>query len=102
MDKFCTISLNSTEQHVNARDSRVKRDNTDVSKLVEWFTLHNPFPNTQQLVFLASVMVGNHQINCHKAHGIGLESMVKITGLKLYKTIQPGFTAFDYQQICQN
>ncbi|GFY41261.1 uncharacterized protein TNIN_343801 [Trichonephila inaurata madagascariensis] len=76
MEKFCTISLDSTEQHIDARDSRVKRDNTDVCKLVEWFTLHNPFPNMQQLVSLASVMVGNDQINCHKAHEIGLESMI--------------------------
>ncbi|GFY50124.1 uncharacterized protein TNIN_488681 [Trichonephila inaurata madagascariensis] len=83
MEKSCTIFLDSTEQHVDDRDSRVKRDNTDVSKLVKWFALHNPFPNTQQLVSLASVMVGNDQINCHKAHEIGLVSMVsKITGLK--------------------
>ncbi|GFS56394.1 uncharacterized protein TNCV_4388641 [Trichonephila clavipes] len=37
MEKFCTVSLDSTEQHVNAWDSRLKRDNTDVSKFVKWF-----------------------------------------------------------------
>ncbi|GFT72580.1 uncharacterized protein TNCV_974291 [Trichonephila clavipes] len=35
MEKFCTISLDSTEQHVKAGDSKVKRNNTDVSKLVD-------------------------------------------------------------------
>ena len=68
IDKFCNISLDSAEQHVDARDSRVKRDNTDVSKLVDCFALHNPFPNTKQLVSIASGIVENDQINCHKAY----------------------------------
>lgn len=81
IERFCKISFDSVDQHVDARDSRIKRDNTDVNKLVDWFTLHNPFPNTNQLVSLLSGIVGNDQINCHRAHEIGLQSMVKITGL---------------------
>lgn len=34
IEKFCNISLDSAEQHVDSRDSRVKRDNIDVKKLV--------------------------------------------------------------------
>ncbi|CAH2086035.1 unnamed protein product [Euphydryas editha] len=81
IERFCNISFDSVDQHVDARDSRIKRDDTDVNELVGWFTLHNPFPNTNQLVSLASGIVGNDQINCHRAHEIGLQSMVKITGL---------------------
>ena len=81
IEKFCNISLDSVEQHVDARDSRVKRDNIDVSKLVEWLRLHDPFPKTKQLVSLSSGIIGNDQINCYKAHEIGLQSMMKITGL---------------------
>ncbi|CAG9782212.1 unnamed protein product [Diatraea saccharalis] len=81
IERFCKISFDSVDQHVDARDSRIKRDNTDVNELVDWFTLHNPFPNTNQLVSLASGIVGNDQINCHRALEIGLQSMVKITGL---------------------
>ncbi|GFY56655.1 nuclear factor related to kappa-B-binding protein [Trichonephila inaurata madagascariensis] len=77
-----------TEQQVNAKDSRVKRENTDVSKLVECFTLHNPFPNTQQLVSLASGMVGNDQINCHKAHEIGLESLLLFQRITVSKQFE--------------
>lgn len=29
--KFCDILISSAEQHVDARDSRVKRDNIDVT-----------------------------------------------------------------------
>lgn len=49
MEKFCNIFLDSTGQHVDSRNSRVKRDNTNVKILVEWFKLHNPFLNTTQL-----------------------------------------------------
>ncbi|GBP43082.1 hypothetical protein EVAR_96344_1 [Eumeta japonica] len=83
MEKFCNISLDSTE-HVDSRDSRVKRDNIDVNKLIEWFTLHNHFPSMTQMISLASGMVGNDQINCHKAYEIGLVSLTKITGLKFH------------------
>lgn len=81
MEKFCNISLESTEQHVDSRDSRVKKDNADVNILFDWFKLHDPFPNTTQLISIASGIVGNEQINCHRAYEIGLESMKKITGL---------------------
>lgn len=57
IEKFYNNSLDSTEQHVDARDSKVKRDHNDVSKLVEWLTLHNPFPKTNHLVSLASGII---------------------------------------------
>lgn len=82
-EKFCNVSLNSVEQHIDSRDSRVKRDDTDVGKLVEWFTLHNPSPNIKQIVSIASGIVGNDKTNCHKARHIGLQSMEKIVGLKI-------------------
>lgn len=82
IEKYCNISLDSAEQHVDARDSRVKRDNIDVRKLVEWLKLHDTFPKIKQLISLASGTVGNDQINCYKAHEIGLQSMVNITDLK--------------------
>jgi hypothetical protein len=35
LEKFCRISFNSGEQHVDARVSRIKRDNEDVQKLLQ-------------------------------------------------------------------
>lgn len=34
MEKFCGISLETVEQHVEMRTSRVSRDNADLEKLV--------------------------------------------------------------------
>lgn len=59
----------------------MKKDNADVNILFDWFKLHDPFPNTTQLISIASGIVGNEQINCHRSYEIGLESMKKITGL---------------------
>lgn len=78
----CVIfSLNLAKQHVDSRDSRVTRDNKDINKVVQWFTVHNSFPNIKQVISIASGIVGNDSINCHRAQTLGLESMENITGL---------------------
>lgn len=82
IEKFCNLSLDSTDQHVHSRDSRVTRDNADVDKLVEWFIHRNPFANVNQIVSLRPGIVGDNKTNCQNASEIGLLSMEKIAGLK--------------------
>ena len=80
LEKFNGISLDTGEQHVDARDSRIKRDDEDVLKLLEWFKHHNPFPAMKQIVSLATGIIGHDGINCHNARNIGLQSMNNIIG----------------------
>ncbi|GBN56177.1 hypothetical protein AVEN_29965-1 [Araneus ventricosus] len=44
VEYFCGQSLTTSEQHTDARDSRILRDNEDVQKLLGWFEYHDPFP----------------------------------------------------------
>ena len=83
IERFSNVSLNSTEQHVDSRDSRINTDNADIKKLIEWFTLHYPFPTNNQIVSISTGVMGDEKINCHNAKEIGLQSMEKIIGENL-------------------
>lgn len=45
IEKFCGIRFSTSEQHVDARDSRVKRYDADISRIFIWFKEHDPFLN---------------------------------------------------------
>jgi len=80
IEKFCNVSLDTVDQHIDARDSRINRDNANVKKLVEWFASHNPFPTTNKIMSLATGIIGNDEINCHDAYNIGHISMENMVG----------------------
>lgn len=66
------ISMDTGDQHVDVRDSRIKRDDEDVLKLFEWFKHDNPFPAVKQIMSLATGIIGHGGINCHNARNFGL------------------------------
>ena len=37
IETFCNISLDTINQHVDTRNSLIKRHNHDVNKIIEWF-----------------------------------------------------------------
>lgn len=80
IEKLCNVRLDIVDQHVDARDSRIERDNEDVQKLIEWFTSHNPFPQMNQIMAIDSGIVDDDKINCHKAYEIGLIFMRSMIG----------------------
>ncbi|KMQ87541.1 hypothetical protein RF55_13145 [Lasius niger] len=80
LESFCELSFDTGEQHVDARDSRVKKDDADVQKLSEWFQSHNPFPHIHQIMSIATGIIGDEKINCHNAHNIGTTAMEKKIG----------------------
>ncbi|CAG4943948.1 unnamed protein product [Parnassius apollo] len=59
----------------------MKKDSQDIQSLLEWFSLHDPFPEVNRIVSIASGIVGDDKINCHKAREVGIACMSKITGL---------------------
>ena len=40
----------SSEQHVELGSSRIKRDNSDLKRLIDWFDAHEPFDPRQPLL----------------------------------------------------
>jgi len=70
----------TTDQHVDASNSRIRRDIEDIKKLFEWFSLHDPFPEIKKIMSIATGVVGDKTINCHNAREVGIASMNKIIG----------------------
>ena len=80
VEKFCNITYATSDQHVDASNSRIKRDLKDFNKLTEFFQNHNPFPVTHNIISISSGIVGGDKINCHKAYEVGLQCLKKIVG----------------------
>lgn len=80
MEKFCDVQTQTSEQHIELRNSRSQRDGSDVFKMVKWFEQHPPFPKLEDLVSISSGIVGGEDINCFKAAEIGITSLRKIEG----------------------
>lgn len=80
VEEFCGVSLTTSEQHVDARDARVQRDNADLQKFIEWFQSHDPFPVTNFVMSISTGIVGDDSINCHRAFEIGNSSMLALVG----------------------
>lgn len=79
---FCNINFSSSEQHVDARDSRIKWDNEDIIQIVDYFNSHDPFPSEKEIISIATGIIGNKEINFHDAFNVGKVSPEKMYGLQ--------------------
>jgi len=69
IEMFCNIFLDTYRwyQHGDTiglvnRYSRIKRDNDDVNKIIEWLRIHNPFPRTNKIMSLPNGTTGIDEI----------------------------------------
>lgn len=56
---FCNRSFATIEQHVDNRVSRMCRDVADLTKVQQFFTIYNPFPETDKLIGIYSGVIGD-------------------------------------------
>ena len=80
LEDLADIKTYKTDQHADASDSRIKKDDKDIEKLQQWFLSHDPFPKIKEIISIASGIVGDNKINCHKAREVGIAAMSKMTG----------------------
>ncbi|GBM25439.1 hypothetical protein AVEN_245841-1 [Araneus ventricosus] len=80
MEDLVNVKMDTTDKHVNASDSRLKIDTEDIKKILEWFLLHDPFPVVENIISIASGVVGDEKINCHNAREVGITSMTRMFG----------------------
>ncbi|GBM73691.1 hypothetical protein AVEN_168832-1 [Araneus ventricosus] len=62
LEDLANVKMDTKHKHVDASDSRVKRDNEDIKKLLERFLLHDPFPVVEKIISIASGVVGDEKI----------------------------------------
>lgn len=79
--KFCCgVSFSTSEQHVDSRGSRIRRDKQDLKKMMNWFEQHPPFPESSQLISISTGIVGDERINCHLSREVGIQGKDRIVG----------------------
>ena len=51
-----------------------------MTKIAEWLSQHNPFPQVDSLLSINSGVVGDETLNCHMAQEIGAAAIAKTVG----------------------
>lgn len=75
-----TLSATS-EQHVELRDSRIKRDTKDYNIFYSWLKKHNPFMDRgDALVSVSNGLIANEKINCDSALERGEDAINSLVG----------------------
>ncbi|KYN19380.1 Cytochrome P450 4C1 [Trachymyrmex cornetzi] len=78
LERFCKLSLDNCEQHVEMRD--MARDDTDLQRLLQWLESHKSFPTTKEIMSIATGVTGDETINCHDAYCVGKQAMQQMIG----------------------
>ena len=70
------------KQHKELRETRQRKDATDLSKFIDWLDVHNPFElkNNSKLMSVFTGLSADDSINCDKAYGIGLRLQMDMVG----------------------
>lgn len=81
MENFCNVSFATTEQHIDSREYRIKRDVADLQILQKFFNRYDPFPETDNIMSIFSGIIGSNSVNCHEAYEEGKKSLQAIVGM---------------------
>lgn len=80
---FTNLLLSTSEQHIDLSNSRIKRDNQDLEKLISWFDAHEPFDRHEpSLKSLATGITASSDdnITCDNAENVGLNIQKDLDG----------------------
>lgn len=80
VEKFCGVFSATTEQHVDARPSRIVRDNSDSEKLDNWLSERQPFIEACNLRSLSTGVIGDSTRNCHLCDEVGAKMLNEMIG----------------------
>ena len=112
-DALCTLTgmtIQTSEQHKDLTSSRVKRDNEDLQKLIQWFDTHEPFDGNEPLLksLSSGITVADDSINCDDAEAVGMKIQQSLDNLvmntakikrkervKMLDMLKPGVTLHD-------
>ncbi|CAD6231375.1 GSCOCG00012225001-RA-CDS, partial [Cotesia congregata] len=78
--EYCNLSMDTSEQHIDYRDSRIKRDNEDLEKIDNWFATHVFTQDCSELICIANGIVASEDVNCQRAFEIGEDLITNIIG----------------------
>lgn len=81
LESFTNSRCASSDQHTDVTSARQKKDKEDVQSFKIWLEEHGLFDERPgKLMSLATGLVGDSTVDCHKAVEKGLQSMSKMVG----------------------
>lgn len=80
LEEFSGVLFATSEQHKDCGTYRKTRDAADIQKISQWFENHDPFCVTEDIISIATGVVGDDTITCYKAVAMGKAAMEKIVG----------------------
>jgi len=86
MEEFAGVRNVSSEQHVELREARQKRNCKDLKTFISWLEEHNPFSKTPELSSLSTGIVADQNVNCDESFEIGVLALKEIEG-KIFSEI---------------
>ena len=79
-------SSSGFDNHKEITAARIKRDNIDYRKLLDWFEDHNPFKCNENLIALDSGLVDDKNVlNCDNVEAVGRKLHAKLDGSSFAK-----------------
>jgi len=93
---YTNILSESNAQRKELRESRIKRDITDVEKLLQWLTAHFPFSQVSTIMYLSSGIQDDETVNCHQGFSCEKEAILAIIGSNFrdvkFKICKPNYS----------
>ncbi|KAE8746843.1 hypothetical protein FOCC_FOCC006402 [Frankliniella occidentalis] len=85
IETFTGTRMIGSEQHVELRLERQKRDRNDLEKFTCWLSQHSPFADRppDKLVSISSGIIGDAHTNCDSAFEVGMAEWRKCVGTPL-------------------
>ncbi|KAJ8867661.1 hypothetical protein PR048_031464 [Dryococelus australis] len=74
------VSQKVFEQHEDLRESHKARYATDIAKVSLWFESRSPFPVTDEILSVATGVVGDNTITCYDTPAVGKQAMANMVG----------------------
>ena len=78
MEEFAGVRSVSSEQHMELREARQKRNCKDLQTFISWLEEHDPFSKTHELSSLLTGVVADQNVNCDKAFEVGTLALKEI------------------------
>ena len=84
MSNLTKAQHSSSDQHIDASDARVARDDSDFNKLLDWLNDHNPFDRSEKrLKSLSTGIIADKELSCEKTETIGNTIQKQLDNMKL-------------------
>ena len=84
MSNLTKAQNTSSDQHIDASDVSVARDDSDFNKLLDWLNDHNPFDRSEKrLKSLSTGIIADKELSCEKAETVGNTIQEQLDNMKL-------------------